>query len=134
MTSQLSTKQWFYVASTDLMAARRLSADDMYLKLLDIACFHCQQAGEKALKGFLMYKDHDPPHIHDLQTLCKLCMELDPSFEAILDTAVPLNRYITASRYPVESQIDEPMTRTAIAQAQAVYDFALAKVPAPFRS
>ncbi|GHV77417.1 hypothetical protein AGMMS49942_22380 [Spirochaetia bacterium] len=58
-----------------------------------------------------------------------LCIDLDPSFETILDTAVPLNRYITASRYPVESLIDEMMTKTAIAQAQAVYDFALSKVP-----
>jgi HEPN domain-containing protein len=116
MTNQLSTKQWFYVASTDLMAARRLSADDMYPKLLDIACFHCQQAAEKALKGFLMSKDHDPPRIHDLQTLSELCIDLDPSFASILKTAVPLNRYITASRYPVESHITKTMTQTAIAR------------------
>ncbi|GHV77416.1 hypothetical protein AGMMS49942_22370 [Spirochaetia bacterium] len=70
MTSTLSTKQWFYVASTDLMAARRLSADDMYPKLLDIACFHCQQAVEKALKGFLQYKNQDPPMKHNLRLLC----------------------------------------------------------------
>jgi HEPN domain-containing protein len=128
MTSQLSTKQWFYVASTDLAAAR-LTSTNTYPKLLDIACFHCQQAAEKALKGFLMSKDVDPPRIHDLQTLCKLCMELDASFETILGIAMPLNRYITASRYPVESLITETMTQTAIAQAQAVYDFAKSKVP-----
>jgi HEPN domain-containing protein len=129
MTSTLSTKQWFYVASTDLLAARRLSAEDMHPKLLDIACFHCQQAAEKALKGFLQYKDQDPPKIHTLDVLCRLCIEQDPSFKTIYDTASALNRYITASRYPVESLIDEAMTQTAIAQAQAVYDFALSKVP-----
>jgi HEPN domain-containing protein len=111
------------------MAARRLSADDMYPKLLDISCFHCQQAAEKALKGFLQYKEQDPPHIHDLQTLCKLCMEQEISFEDIFDTAVPLNRYITASRYPAESLITETMTKAAIMQAEAVYDFALSKIP-----
>jgi HEPN domain-containing protein len=111
------------------MAARRLNADDMHPKLLDIACFHCQQAAEKALKGFLMYKDQDPPKIHDLETLCELCMEHDISFKTLYDFASALNRYITASRYPVESFITETMTQTAIAQAQAVYDFALSKVP-----
>jgi hypothetical protein len=34
-----------------------------------------------------------------------------------------------AARYPDEDDIDEKMTQTAIAQAQAVYDFALSKVP-----
>ncbi|GHV42389.1 hypothetical protein AGMMS49546_20820 [Spirochaetia bacterium] len=129
MISTMSTKQWFHVASTDLMAARHLSADTMYPKLLDISCFHCQQAAEKALKGFLQFKEQDPPHIHNIRTLCDLCMELDTSFESILDTAVPLNRYITASRYPTESLITETMTQAAIMQAQTVYDFALSKVP-----
>jgi HEPN domain-containing protein len=128
MTSTLSTKQWFYVASTDLAAARLTSANT-YPKLLDIACFHCQQAAEKALKGFLQYKDQDPPHIHNLVALCELCIELDPSFETLLKDANDLNPYSVASRYPTESLITETMTQTAIVKAQAVYDFALAKIP-----
>jgi HEPN domain-containing protein len=124
----LSTKQWFHVAETDLIAAKHLYANT-HPKLLDISCFHCQQATEKALKGFLQYKDQDPPKIHDLEELCELCMEQDPSFETIYDTASALNPYGVASRYPVESLIDETMTQTAIARAQAVYDFALSKVP-----
>jgi HEPN domain-containing protein len=123
----LSTKQWFYVASTDLVTAK-LTYANTYPKLLDISCFHCQQAAEKALKGYLQYKDQNPPRIHDLQELCRLCIEQDPSFEAILDIALPLNRFITASRYPTESLIDEGMTQTAIVQAQAVYDFSLSKI------
>ena len=81
------------------------------------------------MKGFLQHKDQELPKTHNLRTLCDPCIELDNSFETILDTAVPLNRYITASRYPVESLIDETITQTAITQAQAVYDFALSKVP-----
>jgi hypothetical protein len=56
-------------------------------------------------------------------------MEQDSNFEDIFDTAVPLNRYITASRYPAESLITETMTQTAIMQAQTVYDFAFSKIP-----
>ncbi|GHV41478.1 hypothetical protein AGMMS49546_17440 [Spirochaetia bacterium] len=127
MTSTLSTKQWFHVAETDLVTAK-LTLANTYPKLLDISCFHCQQAAEKALKGYLQYKDQDPPRRHDLEELCRLCMDMDPSFGALMDTVLILNPYGVASRYPAESLIDEGMTQTAIVQAQAVYDFALSKI------
>ena len=38
MTSTLSTKQWFYVAFTDLAAAR-INSGNVWPKLFDIACF-----------------------------------------------------------------------------------------------
>jgi HEPN domain-containing protein len=128
MTSTLSAKQWFYVAFTDLAAAK-LNAANTYPKLLDIACYHCHQAAEKALKGFLQYKDQTPPRIHNLEELCRLCIKQDPSFKPLYDTVTVLNPYNTASRYPRESLINEGMTQTAIAQAQAVYDFCLSKAP-----
>ncbi|GHV39571.1 hypothetical protein AGMMS49546_11860 [Spirochaetia bacterium] len=59
----------------------------------------------------------------------RLCMVMDSSFETLLKAANDLNPYSVASRYPVESLITETMTETAIIQAQAVYDFAVAKVP-----
>jgi HEPN domain-containing protein len=101
----------------------------MHPKPLAIACFHCQQAAEKALKGYLLYKEQDPPRIHNLVELCRLCREQDSSFETLLDTVVALNPYGVAARYPDEDVIDETMTQTAIARAQAVYDFSLSKVP-----
>ncbi|MHC6203150.1 HEPN domain-containing protein [Breznakiellaceae bacterium SP9] len=124
MTSTLSTKH----ALSDLAAAR-INIGNVWPKLFDIACFHCQQAAEKALKGFLQYKDQDPPKIHNLLALCDLCIDLDPSFQTLLRAVNILNPYSVASRYPTESLVTEWMTKTAIDQAQAVYDFALSKVP-----
>jgi len=34
-----------------------------------IICYHCQQSGEKYLKGYLVLKDVEPPKTHDLRVL-----------------------------------------------------------------
>jgi HEPN domain-containing protein len=107
----------------------KLAYANTYPKRREMACFHCQQAAEKALKGYLQYKDQAPPHIHDLTLLCQRCMQLDSSFETLTEAALVLTPYGVASRCPAESSIDEPMTQTAIKAAQSIYDFALAKVP-----
>ncbi|MBN2050303.1 MAG: HEPN domain-containing protein [Spirochaetales bacterium] len=36
---------------------------------LEIICFHCQQAAEKALKAYLAYNEIRPPKTHDLDEL-----------------------------------------------------------------
>ncbi len=46
-------KSWLTKANHDLGSARQLShGPDPYF---DTAIYHCQQAAEKALKGFLVY-------------------------------------------------------------------------------
>ncbi|MGA2723187.1 MAG: HEPN domain-containing protein [Bryobacteraceae bacterium] len=45
------TREWFAKAFNDLRAAEALTATTP--PLFDEAVFHCQQAAEKALKGFL---------------------------------------------------------------------------------
>jgi HEPN domain-containing protein len=44
-------RNWLIKAQHDLAAARKLAlSPDPYL---DVAVYHCQQAAEKAIKGFL---------------------------------------------------------------------------------
>jgi hypothetical protein len=64
----------------------------------------------------------------DLGALCRECMELDVSFDTVLDAASKLSPYGIEAWYPGGIVVDEKMTQTAIAQAQIVYDFALSKV------
>jgi HEPN domain-containing protein len=45
------TRAWFDRARHDLRSAKLLIAGDEYAEAL----FHCQQAAEKALKGFLTF-------------------------------------------------------------------------------
>ncbi|GHV89311.1 hypothetical protein AGMMS50267_16710 [Spirochaetia bacterium] len=136
MISMSITKQWFTIACNDLFVAK-YTYENMSPKCPSVSCFHCQQAAEKALKGYLQYKGKDPSRIDidDLGVLCRECMELDTSFSTVLEAASNLSPYgIEASDllvrgYPGGIVVDEKMTQTAIAQAQAVYDFALSKVP-----
>jgi HEPN domain-containing protein len=46
---------WLIKARHDLEAANRLKEDPD--SLLDAAIYHCQQSGEKAVKGSLVYHD-----------------------------------------------------------------------------
>ena len=50
-------QSWFRKASHDLAAARLLA--HAHPPLLDVATYHCQQAAEKALKGYLVFWDQE---------------------------------------------------------------------------
>jgi HEPN domain-containing protein len=84
-------KEWFRYAHNDLIVAHH-SFEDLYPKQTEIACYHCQQCAEKALKGYLIFKDIEPPRIHDLIKLCQMCIEYDSQFHTILDCCIVLNK------------------------------------------
>ncbi len=44
-------QEWFVIANTDLASATFLQ--NMHPIPIEIICYHCQQATEKYLKGFL---------------------------------------------------------------------------------
>jgi HEPN domain-containing protein len=127
MIDIILVKQWFEFAKRDLLAARHLF-EDFYPKLIEITCFHSQQSAEKALKGYLIYKEFDPPKIHDLAELCRLCMRFDETFKDIFPFCSDITPYGVASRYPNEIDIDDALTKTAITRAQAIYDYCLGKI------
>ena len=51
-------QSWLTKAQHDLASARVLAASAE--PLLDTAIYHCQQAAEKAVKGFLAFRDQGP--------------------------------------------------------------------------
>ena len=121
-------KQWLDIATDDLEVAKGC-LEKYHPPKLAIACYHSQQAAEKSLKGFLTYCDIEPPHIHNLAELCKICIERDVSFSNILELCNDLNPYSVITRYPKEKEITEHMAQMAIDQAQKVHFFCLEKVP-----
>ena len=62
------TRRWLEKACRDLRAATALIA--LPEPLLDVVVYHCQQAAEKALKGFLVW--HDEPF--GKRTTCDRCL------------------------------------------------------------
>jgi HEPN domain-containing protein len=62
------TQAWLVKARRDLLVAEQLLAHDA--PLLDAVAYHCQQTGEKALKGYLFW--HDIPFRKT--TISKSCL------------------------------------------------------------
>ena len=82
-------------AEIDLSASPPLSGD---------ALFHCQQAVEKALKGFLTFHDRPFPKTRDLDELASDCERLDGSLVGLLDRARDLTPFAWRFRYPGDDQ------------------------------
>jgi HEPN domain-containing protein len=100
-------KEWFKKADHDLIAARKLIEDCP--DILDAACFHCQQAAEKYLKAFLIFKGMEPERIHNLDKLNKECAKFDWDFKMF--NFKDLNHYASNARYP--DDFTEPLLQEA---------------------
>jgi HEPN domain-containing protein len=65
-----SPQEWLAHAESDLNLARLAKGRKEILP--EQACFHAQQAAEKALKAVLLFKRIEFPLVHDLETLVEL--------------------------------------------------------------
>ena len=99
-------------------------------KIRDAAIYHTQQAAEKALKAFLVFKQEPIIRTHDLEDLLWVCMKHDISFNYLFKFAAELNPLITEYRYPSDD-FDEPQTPlpdellSAIHAAQEIFNFVI---------
>ena len=94
-------RAWLIKARNDLDTARQISG--LPEGHLDNAIYHCQQAAEKAVKGYLAFRDHRLERTHDVDRLVALASGYERGFEALQDAAVTLTPYATAYRYPGET-------------------------------
>ena len=67
-------KSWMIKSNHDLNSARILA--DNPEPYLDTAIYHCHQAAEKAIKGFLVYHDVRFEKTHDLRLLIEKIIEM----------------------------------------------------------
>lgn len=74
-------RDWMAAARQDLQAADVLLASTPPLP--ESACFHLQQAIEKAFKGVLLLNDQRPPRTHDLIDLMGLCERWLPGLNQV---------------------------------------------------
>ncbi len=121
-------REWFEIASTDLRTAKHLY-ETMYPKPFEIICYHCQQAAEKALKGYLVDQGIDPERIHDLSKLCEKCVSCDPAFNSICDACSKLTSYATTARYPGHTEIEEQDVVLALKDADQIYTYCRDLIP-----
>jgi HEPN domain-containing protein len=91
-------REWLTRAERDLLAAERSLGIQPVLG--EAAVYHAQQAGEKALKGYLAARDTAFSRTHDLIELVTLCEGLDQSFSHFANAARILTPYAVRFRYP----------------------------------
>jgi HEPN domain-containing protein len=91
-------KEWFQVTEADLISAQILLDHDP--PVITTACFHCQQAIEKALKAFLVWKNEPFEKTHDLTYLLELCETHGLEFDFLKNKAKTITAYAVENRYP----------------------------------
>lgn len=113
---------WLYYANIDILAAKYLVEQSL---CYNTVAFHCQQAVEKAIKGYLLFRRHRLYDGHNLPWLCKQAMAEDPHFERWLDSASILNRFYIEARYPADFllQLDEEQTRALVTGTSEMLEF-----------
>ncbi|MDR1786974.1 MAG: HEPN domain-containing protein [Treponema sp.] len=123
--------EWRKYADEDLRTANHM-AHNMWPTPDHIICFHCQQAVEKYLKGFLILHDVEPERTHDLNMLCRLCKEYNAAFAEIKEYCFDLTRYGVQPRYPLEIYLDKADMSRALHYAEAVQAFMRRAAPDMF--
>ncbi|MHB8068174.1 MAG: HEPN domain-containing protein [Desulfobaccales bacterium] len=96
-------KSWLKKAADDLRGADLdLAATPPFL---EDALFHCQQAAEKAMKGFLTVHDRIFRKTHDLDELAMACEAIDQSLKSDLEAARELSIFAWEFRYPGDAPV-----------------------------
>ena len=113
-------QRWLKRAQSDFDAAELL-ADSA--TALEGACFHCQQAAEKALKAWLIQHDIEPPKTHYVEELIDVCAKTEPGFAQFRADAKALTPYAVKLRYDSQFWPSIDQARVALEKARIIFDF-----------
>lgn len=116
---------WIEFAKTDLGVAEYLNKQ-YYPKPLEIICYHCQQAAEKAIKAVIIVygAQGGMPKKHNLSFLLEQMKNNVEIPEKYYDYADTLTPYGIAVRYPNELGIEDRHVQEALLCAQKIVEWA----------
>jgi len=118
--SRALAEQWFQKAENDLLNVKNNLMAEHYPA--DTVCFHCQQAAEKYLKGFLARHQISFAKTHDMLTLLQQVRQFAGGEVSVLsDKVLLLDEYSVSIRYPQE-YAEEPGEEEVRAAYQAALD------------
>lgn len=111
---------WLEKAVRDLKSANVLKQNDCGN---DVVAFHCQQAIEKALKGFLLRQTGQIAEGHSLIYLCKEASVYKVEFKNCLKDCAFVNQYYIETRYPADIPliVSDSEAEECIKIAEAIY-------------
>ncbi len=122
--SRALAKRWFQKAENDLLNVQNNLNAEHYPS--DTVCFHCQQAAEKYLKGFLAWHKVAFAKTHDLLELLRQVKEVTVTDAEMLSTCLLLlDPYSVGVRYPLEyeREPDEHEVEEAVEAAYTVREW-----------
>lgn len=120
-------KQWLEKAGSDHRAAEVLLGQTP--PITDIAAFHCQQAVEKTLKAYLLYRGQAFEKIHDLGALVQQCADHDGGFVKLLARVAPLTPFAVRFRYPGPGGASVDQVRSALDVVEEVREIVTNRLP-----
>lgn len=115
-------EDWYKKAQIDLQGARILKYHDGDNALV---AFHCQQAIEKALKGFILEKTQELLDGHSLVFLCRRASRLDEYFTDRLKDCAFVNQFYIETRYPADipDPVDDDEIEECLKIAAEITDY-----------
>ena len=126
MPKTKEVNEWLKRAEDDLAAARAITKENAPYW---VACFHCQQTAEKALKAAQIYFLKDFQKEHDLEVLIN---SLQKHFKAdsVRRPAINLTDYYVATRYPgiKESELTRKDALLALKDAEEILEYIKSKL------
>lgn len=119
-------KAWLSFARIDFESAKYLNGAPFHPRPLNVICYHCQQAAEKAAKALIVYfgSQGGMPKSHDISFLLNQIrniireqkgIEIENDFIMMADS---LSKYGTAPRYPNEIDVEEYHVKKALADSE----------------
>ena len=112
---------WLAFAKTDLGVAQHLN-ESYYPKPLEIICYHCQQAAEKAIKALIVFYgvQGGVPKKHNLSFLLMQIKNMVDIPDKYYDYTDALTPYGVAVRYPNELNLEERHVNEALRHASEI--------------
>jgi HEPN domain-containing protein len=121
---------WLLKAAHDLETAKVVASH--LPDFDDTIAFHCQQAIEKSLKGYLVHLDIEFKPVHDLSYLLNLIGTRDDSFEEYYDKVDKVSRFAVQIRYPDQIiKLTLEQTNDAIDLAELIFRIIQRKIDLP---
>jgi len=116
---QRDVTEWLRFVKMDQNTACHLF-ESMHPQPLEIICFHCQQAAEKAIKALFILKEIEVIKIHDLAILLHKIEAFFSVPVAVKNAGDDLTPFAATFRYPQSPDIDEALTRKALTDMETV--------------
>ncbi len=126
-----ATLPWMRKVMSDLQSAKKLASGPD--PIFDAAVYHCQQAAEKAVKGFLVFHGHPFKKIHDVEVLANEAAVYDNRFAQWYEIAAKITPYGIQFRYPSESEPEVYECEEVIKETEGFIEFIFSILPPSVR-